>query len=572
VAASDARALATRLAQWDDDALARLLAARGISASATWADHFDAAEALLDLAQLTRALTTLSAPTVAALDEAIADGAPVARPARDTLGAVGLVGDDGIPYGAVVDARAALTRVDTGTPAAHPAESDAQTAERAFAAAAALADILQLTATAPLTRIGTGALGATDRRRLVELGAAPTAADADELIAIAELAGLIAAVERQWLVTADGLSWLGARTVERWHRVARRLRAALPPALRDARGGWIPVEQWPGALPFDPAWPGRAARLRTLVTHWALIAPDGTPPTWAIGLAAGADADEPALQELLPHEVDRVFLQNDLTAIAPGPLDPQLDRRLRSMARRESRAQASTYRFTAETIGAALTGGETAESLREFLTALSLTGLPQPLAYEIERGAAVHGSVRVGPDWSGRTRISGEQQYVQAIAVDQALRPLGLIADGDALITRASPETAFWMLADARYPVLAVGADGEARVLDRQRLAGAPAPDPSPAQTYAPLLARLRSAHSENADAAWLERELEQAVRARAVVTLIVRLPDGSDREVTVEAAGLGGGRLRGRDRAADVERTLPISSIVAVTRVDAAP
>jgi hypothetical protein len=34
-------------------------------------------------------------------------------------------------------------------------------------------------------------------------------------------------------------------------------------------------------------------------------------------------------------------------------------------------------------------------------------------------------------------------------------------------------------------------------------------------------------------------------------------------REFTLEATGLGGGRLRGRDRGADTERTLPVSSIV---------
>lgn len=46
---------------------------------------------------------------------------------------------------------------------------------------------------------------------------------------------------------------------------------------------------------------------------------------------------------------------------------------------------------------------------------------------------------------------------------------------------------------------------------------------------------------------------------------MVVRMPDGSERSFTLEAAGLGGGRLRGRDRAADIERTLPVSSIVSV-------
>ena len=59
-------------------------------------------------------------------------------------------------------------------------------------------------------------------------------------------------------------------------------------------------------------------------------------------------------------------------------------------------------------------------------------------------------------------------------------------------------------------------------------------------------------------------------MRARSTIVVAVRLPDGSERTFTLEASGLGGGRLRGRDRAADIERTLPVSSIISV-RPDAA-
>ena len=90
-------------------------------------------------------------------------------------------------------------------------------------------------------------------------------------------------------------------------------------------------------------------------------------------------------------EIDRIYLQADLTAIAPGPLAPRLDLRLRRIAKRESRAQASSYRFSADSIGAGMTEGESAESIREFLAGISLTGIPQPLDYLIESTAARHG-------------------------------------------------------------------------------------------------------------------------------------------------------------------------------------
>ncbi|WP_292831130.1 helicase-associated domain-containing protein [Microbacterium sp.] len=574
MAASDARSLASRIAQLDDPTLTDMLALRRVSASVAWSDAFDAADALLDPASVSRALIELSADDADALDAALESGGAIPDGvSRDRLSARALVDDEGRPYASVAAGRALVNRVaprpaSSNAPVA--AASDDHAAELAFEASAALADILQATLILPVSRIGSGLLGAADRRRLVESGAAPDGRGADELIAIAERAGLLAVDDRHWLVTRAGIEWMSLGTVDRWESVARRLREALPSAVRTVEGGWMPVAEWPTAYPFDPTWPNRAAVLRGQLERWAVVAADGEPAGWARRFAAGGDADLGALQARLPPEVDRVYLQNDLTAIAPGPLAPQLDMRLRLMARRESRAQASTYRFTAETLSEAFTAGETADTVREFLTALSLTGLPQPLAYEIERSASRHGALRVGPDSTGQTLItSDDTSLLRTVAVDQALRPLGLTDLDEGLATRSSPDTAFWLLADARYPVVAVGPDGQRRTLDRHRLAPDVPAAPAPAgAAYAPLVARLRAAHAHDADAAWLGRELEQAARSRALLIVAVRLPDGSDREVTLEVTGLGGGRLRGRDRGADVERTLPISSIVSVRPV----
>ncbi|MFM9597245.1 hypothetical protein ACKI1O_48825, partial [Streptomyces scabiei] len=92
------------------------------------------------------------------------------------------------------------------------------------------------------------------------------------------------------------------------------------------------------ATPFDPAGPERAARWTHRLRAWGLLDDRGAVPPWGRGLSEGGDVDVSALSALLPPEVDRVYLQNDLTAIAPGPLAPHLDVRLRSMAARESRA------------------------------------------------------------------------------------------------------------------------------------------------------------------------------------------------------------------------------------------
>ena len=70
----------------------------------------------------------------------------------------------------------------------------------------------------------------------------------------------------------------------------------------------------------------------------------------------------------------------------------------------------------------------------------------------------------------------------------------------------------------------------------------------------------------EETDAAWLQRQLDEAVKRRSTILIVVRFPDGVDREFRLEATGLSGGRLRGRDAKADVERTVPVRSIVSVS------
>ena len=563
---SDARALAAELAARDDDALAALFAARGVSAAASWRDFFDAAEALLEPTSIDRALTRLPRTALHALT---AD--PVVGPARRVTEARALTHPDGSPYRAVaarVHARAAEEpgAFTAPAPAEEPATATgtdaAAAAERAALSIASLADILLLMLATPLARTGTGAVSAADRRRAVEAGAVDDGDELDDLLAAAAAADLAAPVGREWLVTDEGATWLHASTPERWRRVVEGWRAALPEALRTETGGVVPLALWRDAYPLDPDWPPRAAQLTRLARAWGLVSPSGAEPPWAAPLRRGEAADETALAALLPPEIDRVYLQADLSVIAPGPLAPALDLRLRTMADRESRAQASTYRFSAESIARAVGAGETAESLRSFLSGLSLTGIPQPVDYLIERTASRHGLIQVRTDpASGRTLVTSDEPSVLAtLEVDQAVRSIGLIPDGDALTSRVARDAVYWTLVDARYPVVALAPDGAPEPLQRRRLTPA-ASDGGGA--YDRLIATLRVQREDDADTAWLGRELDAAVRARATIVVVAALPDGSTREFVLEVTGLGGGRLRGRDRGSDVERTLPVSSIV---------
>jgi hypothetical protein len=141
-------------------------------------------------------------------------------------------------------------------------------------------------------------------------------------------------------------------------------------------------------------------------------------------------------------------------------------------------------------------------------------------------------------------------------------RRINVPSPSRSITSRVGRDTVYWALADARYPAILVDEHGRPIAGDRHPLVRTTAPAPD----YSALIRALRSHQGPDADAAWLDRELDAAVRARAVLRVVVGMPDGSTRELIMEATGLGGGRLRGRDRAADVERTLPVSSIRSAT------
>ncbi|CAH0191444.1 helicase-associated domain-containing protein [Microbacterium sp. Bi121] len=561
-----ARPLAVWLAAAPDAQLAALFAARGVRADAAWADFFDAAEALLDQSSIDRMLPRLTVDEARALRHATDGDAPGAD--VDGLIALALLRPDGTPYPPVAEAVAARElppHIDIADPEPADSVAAARAAERAFTTVAAVADLVLLAAETPLALLTGGGLAAGEKRRIAENGT--PAETLDDLVAIALDAGILIAADRRLHATATGESWLRLPASDRWIELAESLRSALPRGLRTTDGGWLPTDAWDRQYPWDATWSDRVAGIAARAELLGLTTADGSEPEWARPLRLGERADPTALQQMLPSEVDRIFLQNDLTAIAPGPLEPALDVRLRHIAERESAAQASSYRFTADSIAHALTSGETAASILDFLTVISLTGIPQPLEYLVMQTAQRHGLVRVFTDWSGRTRVSSvDSTLLDAIGVDQALRPLALARDAEGLTSRVGRDTVYWTLTDARYPAMIVGADGEPMIVERN-----PAPEPpkTSAPDHQPLIARLRAQQGPDADAAWLDRELDAAVRARAVLLVEIVMPDGTARELQLEASGLGGGRLRGRDRAADVERTLPVKSIRSARVID---
>ncbi|MFC5500637.1 helicase-associated domain-containing protein [Lysinimonas soli] len=615
-----ALALAARLRALDDDALTRLVTDRGVRQQGI-RDFFDLAEALLDRASVQTALQRLDRPTLALLavagELAATTGAPTAGQLADALGATrqevderiatgvaaGLLGEESgrvAPWDAVVEQLTAWpafglpsrTELVGGTPppALEPvSESDARfvdrgAGDRAFATVTAVTELLLALRDEPARQLARGGVALPDGRRLAAL-AGVESDQVDVLLDIASRAGLATLEGGSWSPSGAAAAWLAGARLERWAALASGWLERLPDELR------LVLRQlahavWGERLADFVTWLYPAGgdwirqRLSTVGHEAELLGLVGgaTPSTPGTALLVdGVEAASTAMADLFPAEVEQVYVQHDLSIIAPGPLVAAVDNRLRGLADVEARGVASTYRVTGASLTRAMIAGETSASITEFLTGISLTGIPQPLDYLLADTAARFGTLRVGALDPGATSGGGfgmasyvhsnDTALLHQLAVDQNLAPLALRADDEhRLLSRIDMAPVYWALADARYPVVAEDAEGRIIELRRERRVGAGGALSD--DTAAILVARVRSGSAvtpEETGQAWLARQLETAVKNKMAVVVSVRLPDGSDVDYHLEPASMASGRLRARDRRADIERTLPLSSITAV-------
>jgi hypothetical protein len=284
-----------------------------------------------------------------------------------------------------------------------------------------------------------GGLGVRELRRTAALLDGDVGATV-RAIEVAFVAGLVAAdsTGSHWLPTTSFDTWLRSEPAARWVALAnawlggsrvptlavpRDDREKPPAALSDEldrpgapelRGlslgllGSLP----PGSsMDVDDvlsvvAWhrPRRSGPARDALVRWSLdeahsygLLARGAVTSAARLLFAGdlAGAEE-AMAALLPLPLDHVLLQADLTAIAPGPLEPPLAREMALLATVESTGGATVYRFTEASVRRALEAGRTSADITSFLTSVSRTPVPQPLTYLVDDVARRYGLVRVG--------------------------------------------------------------------------------------------------------------------------------------------------------------------------------
>lgn len=314
------------------------------------------------------------------------------------------------------------------------------------------------------------------------------------------------------------------------------------------------------------------------------------------GRALVADDDSSAarlLGSLLPVPVGHVLLQADLTAIAPGPLQPELAQELALVADVESTGGATVYRFNSASIRRALDVGRVASDIHELLRTHSRTPVPQALTYLIEDVARRHGHLRVGaatsfvrsddassldellaePRAAGlRLRRLAPTVAATATPVDlvvDRLRALGMspVAEGDdgALALTASTQqrsprrigsAARMSELDERSAATSVQAMrlGEEAARARQEVRG-PAGSPLPRRAIAETMDLLR-----------------EAIASGASVRLGYLGEDGTTQDRVVDPLDVRTGRLRAYDHRAGNERTFAVHRVTGIALLDERP
>jgi hypothetical protein len=600
---SDTLALASRLQAESDDALVSLLTVRHL-AKRDLRDFFDLADALLSPDSINDALSHLDRPTLAALAGAQTPLEGASADLKSAFAAMLLYDSDGIlkPYDGVtavleawpqhgLPSIAELASVPAPEVPIHSskdqqAQADLRAGEHAFETTVAVTELAIALVQAPARELAKGGLAVPDSKRLASAtGLAPEQMNA--IIRVAEAAGLTVRDGASWFGSAYAREWVLLPLAERWGVLAAAWLDALPEQIVGVLQHRVD-SVWGESLTGYLAWlyPAGGPQLTAQIAELTLdaerlgIANSGRASTAGMAMLCENQAQAVELVSAqLPAEVSTVYVQHDLTVVAPGPLRPDIDATLRAIAQIESHSIASSYRISAGSIAKALGAGYTATSIRSFLESISSTGIPQPLEYLIAESSARYGLLRAGSvvpepgELSGSYVRSDDRELLHTIAVDQNLSSLGLVfVNGNRLVSRFGLDTVYWMLVDARYPVIAESDSGNPQTLTRVQPA-----EPVVASSTKPveeLVNRLRGSGVQGgADTAeaWLVRQLDLAVKNKTAVLVTVKLPNGTEVSFPMVPTSIASGRMRGTDQKAGVERTLPLASITQVAAVSPA-
>lgn len=311
-----------------------------------------------------------------------------------------------------------------------------------------------------------------------------------------------------------------------------------------------------------------------------LDGPDGPDSMKEAAKAAAA-----VMHRHLPPPLDHVLVQADLTAVAPGPLEPVLAREIGLVADVESAGTATVFRFSESSLRRALDAGRSAADVQALIARAARGTVPQALTYLVDDVARRHGRLRAGLA-SSYVRCDDPALLAEVVAARRTGSvDLRQIAPTVA-VSSAPLDRVLEVLRGAGYSPAGEGANGVVRiekaVAERVpvpvRRATASATSGVPPEHLRTTVTRLRRAASA-ADAARsgavrtevggaitspgaILTRLGEVVDAGGVVRMAYVNLEGRSTERVVHPLLLSGGYLTAYDEHSGERRTFAVSRI----------
>lgn len=549
--------LAERLRAVRDEELIHILRTRSLNTNAI-KDFFDLAEHLLQPKNLEAWVNSLSRRSL----ELLANGATEKQePLLSFLHDHQLVQLSGFDQGA------------RATAPSKPANLEATAGIHAFEATQMTTELILELESRMMREMGKSGIGLADVKRLAAL----TGKDFDYVRSVFDLtrsAELVASRDERWRLTALSNAWLELDQSGRWLVLANTWRAMLGEyAIESVVERLLLGESLESALRFT--FPlekfTETSRFGKVISFAEIIgcSVEGHAPNWVLPLLKGEDsAALKLLAQHLPKLTNRIIVQADLSVIAPGPLATEDERELRLLVETEQCSLASRYRLTPLSVSHGLESGRSADDLRATLTRLSGTALPQPVEYLISDVSKRIGRIRVLEDskTGGSQILSAEPTLLTELVNDSRLKPYAITRlDSQALSSRFSAEVIYYGLREVGH--LAVRVDGSGAILPPRATIELET-EAVAQRNFAEVVARLREADqrmSSSTDDDSVMRQITLAIKTKVKLEVTYVGQDEVERILLLEPIGVANGRLRARDRKADIERTLPIENIKGV-------
>jgi len=496
-------------------------------------DLHDLADALLSTESIVPTLRSLARPELVAL----ASGA-ASNHARNIL----LADASGSPYPEVAALLPAL--LDQPTPI--ESETVGDSTSIALHSVVALRDLVEWVAGEPLTMGAAGGLLRAEEK-ILAAGLVVSEDDAIALVRIAEAAGLVRTIDRRLYATTRGVA-LSDDLVGLWLAAFHAIMADLGPSVREtcAVVGRLdePFLEW--LVPLRDKH--ESAILHRVANESRLfgLTAGGTTALGRIAIA-GIDSVGEFFLPFLPELQTSVYVLDDLSIIAPGPITTGTAQFLAQISHLETRGLAPKRRLDPALILRAIATGTTVESIVARLTELSLTPVSAAVTSTIADIASNGRFITLNGTGTDTAAKASHPELGEMLLSDPRLQRLAPVKVDDMSVlygaSRLRVETA---LVENRYTVVA------------------PAAEPVIVEPSVPtaLLELAENLFATGLGSTHLERALITAGKTRSKVTLVVETSAGN-KTITLEPRHVANGRVRGLDTVADVERTLPISAII---------